>query len=199
MLDPEHVDPDPVEQFGRWFEEAISSGIIEPNAMTLATADREGRPSARMVLLKSFDRHGFVFYTNYESRKGRQLAENSIAALVFFWANLHRQVRIEGQVRKMSADESDRYFASRALRSRLSACASPQSEIIPDRDVLEQRVHELAEQYAGREVPRPTYWGGYRLEPDTVEFWQGREDRLHDRLRYTRESDDRWSIERLAP
>ncbi len=166
--------------------------------MTLASASRDGRPSARMVLLKGIDA-GFVFYTNYEGRKARDLAENPWAALVFYWAELERQVRIEGRVEQVSQEESDAYFASRATESRLGAWASRQSQVIAGREVLERRLRELTAEYADREIPRPPFWGGYRIIPNSIEFWQGRPGRLHDRLRYRRLADGAWLIERLSP
>lgn len=193
------MDPDPIRQFRAWFEDAIAAQLIEPNAMTLATAGSDGRPSARMVLLKGFDETGFMFYTNYESRKGRQLAENPWAALAFYWAPLDRQVRIEGGVERLAADESDAYFQSRPWGSRVGAWASHQSQVIDDRAALDRRAEDLMAEYQGREVPRPPYWGGYRLRPTAIEFWQGRPNRLHDRLRYRREVDGAWLIERLSP
>jgi pyridoxamine 5'-phosphate oxidase len=192
------VDADPVVQFGRWFEQAEQAGLLEPTAMTLATATPDGRPSARMVLLRGFDERGFCFYTNHESRKGVELAANPRAALVFWWGELERQVRIEGPVAPTSRAESEAYFHSRPPGSQLSAAASPQSRVIQDRAVLEHRVAELAADSADGQVPLPDFWGGYRLTHEVVEFWQGRPNRLHDRLRYRRAGDG-WKIERLAP
>jgi pyridoxamine 5'-phosphate oxidase len=192
------VDADPVVQFGRWFEQAASAGLLEPTAMTLATATPDGRPSARMVLLRGFDRRGFVFYTNYDSRKGAELAANPRAALVFWWGELERQVRIEGPVERTTREESEAYFHSRPLGSQLSAAASPQSQVIDGRAVLERRVAALATSQRDGRVPLPEFWGGYRLVPEVVELWQGRPNRLHDRLRYTRAGDG-WRMERLAP
>jgi pyridoxamine 5'-phosphate oxidase len=198
-LDRAGLDPDPVAQFGRWFSEAVAAGLPEPNAMTLATASADGRPSARIVLLKGFDASGFVFYTSYASRKGGELAANPWAALVFHWAPLERQVRVEGRVERTSREESEAYFRSRPLGSRLGAVASAQSRPIPSREVLEERVAELEARY-GEEVPLPDWWGGYRVRPEALEFWQGRPDRLHDRFRYTRPGPGAaWTIERLSP
>ncbi len=190
---------DPFEQFGIWYAEATAAGLHQPDAMVLATATRQGAPSARAVLLKGFDSRGFVFYSNYESRKGNELAENPQASLVFVWAEISRQVRIEGIVQKVLPEESDTYFASRPLGSRLGALASNQSRVIPDREFLEQRVEALAEEYRDGEPPRPAYWGGYRLSPSVIEFWHGRPDRIHDRLRYRRIEAGGWLIERLSP
>jgi pyridoxamine 5'-phosphate oxidase len=192
------VDADPVVQFGRWLEQATRAGLLEPTAMTLATATPDGRPSARMVLLRGFDQRGFCFYTNYESRKGAELAANPLAALVFWWGELERQVRIEGRVEPTSRSESETYFHSRPPGSQLSAAVSPQSRVIDGRASLERRVTELAAARPDGQVPLPDFWGGFRLVPEVVEFWQGRPDRLHDRLRYRR-ADDGWKIERLAP
>uniref|UniRef100_A0A540VM88 Pyridoxamine 5'-phosphate oxidase n=2 Tax=Litorilinea aerophila TaxID=1204385 RepID=A0A540VM88_9CHLR len=194
----EEAGTDPLALFARWLADAMAAELHEPNAMTLATASADGRPSARMVLLKGFDGRGFCFYTNYESRKGQELAENPWAALVFWWGPLARQVRVEGRVEKLTAEESDAYFRTRPLGSRLSAWASPQSRVIPDRATLEAWLREVEERFAGQEPPRPPYWGGYRVIPQSIEFWQGGPDRLHDRLRYTREGDT-WRLERLAP
>ena len=192
------VAPDPIEQFRRWFDEALGADLHEPNAMTVATATPDGRPSARVVLLKGFDGRGFVFYTNYEGRKGRELEENPRAALLFYWGELERQVRVEGAVCRTSEEESDAYYASRPRGSRLGAWASEQSRVVAGREVLEGRVGDLEVDYEGREVPRPAFWGGYRVEPEVVEFWQGRENRLHDRIVYRR-GDGGWEIKRLQP
>ncbi len=192
------VAADPIEQFRRWFDAALDAGLHEPNAMTVATATRDGSPSARVVLLKGFDGRGFVFYTNYEGRKGRELEENPRAALLFYWGELERQVRIEGTVSRVSEEESDAYYASRPRGSRLGAWASEQSRTVEGRGVLEGRIGDLEEEYEGREVPRPPFWGGYRVWPEVVEFWQGRENRLHDRIVYRRQGGG-WEIERLQP
>ena len=193
------LDADPIRQFARWMDEAIQANLIEPNAMTLATSTPDGRPSARMVLLKGFDDRGFVFYTNYESRKGGELTDNPQAALVFFWVELERQVRIEGRVERATAEESDRYFASRPQGSQLGAVVSAQSQVIPGRGVLEQRLRELEAEYAEKDIPRPANWGGFRVVPTTLEFWQGRANRLHDRLRFRRDGTGPWIVERLSP
>ena len=192
------VDADPVVQFRRWFGQATEAGLLEPTAMTLATATLDGRPSARMVLLRGFDDRGFCFYTNYESRKGIELAANPRAALVLWWGELERQVRIEGTVTRTSREESEAYFHSRPPGSQLSAAASPQSRVIEGRATLERRVAELATGSPDGKVPLPEFWGGYRLAHEVVELWQGRPNRLHDRLRYRRVG-DAWRIERLAP
>ena len=192
------VDPDPVRQFGAWFEEAAAAGMRVPEAMALATATRDGRPSVRMVLLKGFGGRGFDFYSGYESRKGRELAENPRAALLFHWDALGRQVRVEGAVERLPGAESDAYFASRPRASRLSALASRQSEVVAGREVLDERVAELAAELRDTEPERPDWWGGYRLVPDSFELWQHRADRLHDRLRYRR-AGTAWTIERLSP
>ena len=191
------VDPDPLRQFALWFDDARAAGVAMPESMAIATATRDGRPSVRMVLLKGFDERGFAFYTGYASRKGRELAENPRGALLFHWPG--RQVRIEGAVERLSAEEADAYFASRPRASRLSAIASRQSEVIPGREELEARVAEVEERFAGAEPPRPDRWGGYRLVPETYELWQHRDDRLHDRLRYRRDGRGAWVIERLSP
>ena len=189
--------PEPFAQFGNWFEEALRSGIALPNAMTLATATRAGRPSARTVLLKGFDESGFVFYTHYRSRKGREIEENPQAVLLFRWGELERQVVIEGRVAQVSTAESDGYFASRPLGSRLSAIISPQSERVASREALESALEEASKRWRN-EPPRPPHWGGYRLVAERFEFWQGRKDRLHDRLCYSK-AEGAWKIERLAP
>ncbi|GBD16179.1 Pyridoxine/pyridoxamine 5'-phosphate oxidase [bacterium HR26] len=193
------LDPDPLRQFARWLAEAEQSGIRYANAMAVATAAPDGTPSARMVLLRGFDERGFVFYTNYESQKGRELAANPRAALLFYWDPLERQVRISGRVVKVSSQESDEYFRSRPYGSQLSAWASRQSEPIAGREELEAHHAELAAQFPEGQVPRPPFWGGYRVVPEQFEFWQGRRDRLHDRFRYTRQPDGSWLIERLQP
>ena len=198
VLDEANVDPDPIRQFGRWFRYAEAAGVPLAEAMTLATASSAGAPSARIVLLKGVDKRGFVFYTNYESRKCRELLENPLAALVFYWNPLGRQVRVEGTVEKASQQESEEYFATRPRGSRLGAWASRQSEVIPSRDVLEARLGELEAAYAERDVPLPPFWGGLRLVPSALEFWQHRGDRLHDRLRYRRDGGT-WILERLSP
>ena len=191
------LDADPLAQFGAWFDEALRSGVALPNAMTLATATKKGRPAARTVLLKGFDARGFVFYTHYRSRKGREIEENPRAMLLFCWEELERQVGIEGTVTRVSAEESDEYFATRPLGSRLSASISPQSEVVANREALEARLEEASKRWRNA-PPRPEEWGGYRLAPERFEFWQGRKDRLHDRLCY-RKAGDVWKIERLAP
>ena len=190
---------DPFRQFEKWFQEAEASKLVEPNAMVLATATREGRPSARTMLLKSVDGRGFVFYTNYESRKGRELDGNPRATLLFPWFAFERQVIVEGTVAKVSREEAEAYFHSRPLPSQLGAWASAQSSIITGRKVLEEAMKELEKKYAGQPVPLPPQWGGFRVNPETVEFWQGRRSRLHDRLRYRRAADGGWTVERLSP
>lgn len=204
-LNEGQVRSNPIEQFALWYEEAQRAHLPEPDAMTLATATRAGRPSARMVLLKGFDERGFVFYTNYQSGKGHVIEANPRAALILFWAELHRQIRIEGTVAHVSDAESDAYFRSRAKGSRIAALASNQSEVLENRDQLDARVAELTQKYGAGDgvgdddVPRPAHWGGYRVVPETIEFWQGRRDRLHDRLLFMRRSDGAWSMTRLFP
>lgn len=198
-LSETEIDLNPFIQFKKWFDQALAAQLPEPNAMTIATAMPDGKPSARMVLLKDFDERGFVFFTNYNSRKGQELAENPQAALVFWWAELERQVRISGHVEKVSENESDNYFHSRPPNSRLGAWVSNQSEVIESREVLEQRMQEFQSKYENQEIPRPSHWGGLRVIPAEIEFWQGRSSRLHDRLLYTRLDDGSWKIERLSP
>lgn len=198
-LNENEVAGDPFAQFQQWWNQALESKIDEVNAMTLATADKEGHPSARIVLLKGFDENGFIFFTNYNSSKGMQLEENPFASLVFFWKELERQVRIEGNVIKTGASESDDYFKSRPRESRLGAWASAQSNVVASREELQQKLAQLETKYPGEDIPRPPHWGGYRLIPRLIEFWQGRPGRLHDRLRYTRGEENNWLIERLAP
>ncbi len=196
-LDESHADADPVRQFGRWWDEALAAEVLEANAMTLATASAAGMPSARTVLLKGFDERGFVFFTNYESRKGEELAANPRAALLFLWRELERQVRIEGSVERVADDESDEYYRSRPLTSRIGAWASPQSKVISGRAWLMARAAEMGLRH-GPNPGRPPFWGGYRLHPTALEFWQGRPSRLHDRLLYTRTAGG-WARVRLAP
>lgn len=192
------VDAHPIDQFGKWWDEALISKIDEVNAMTLATVSQDGRPSARIVLLKGFDENGFVFYTNYESEKGQQLIKQPVASLVFFWKELERQVRIEGTCEKVSDRESDEYFHSRPQGSQLGAWASPQSRVIKGRSVLEENIKQLEMRFSKETIHRPSHWGGFRVIPDKVEFWQGRSNRLHDRILYQKSSDG-WAISRLAP
>jgi pyridoxamine 5'-phosphate oxidase len=198
-LNEEDVPSQPLALFQQWVEAAVDAQLVEPGAMTLATATADGVPSARMVLLRGFDERGLVFYTNYQSRKAAELEANPRAALVLFWATLHRQIRVEGTIERVSERESDAYFQSRPRSSRLGAVVSPQSEVIAGRQVLDSRMAELLREYADREVPRPAHWGGYRVVPGLFEFWQGRDSRLHDRLRYRLDENRHWIIERLAP
>jgi pyridoxamine 5'-phosphate oxidase len=193
------LDPDPIKQFSNWFTAAIEAEIRDVNAMSLATATPQARPFVRIVLLKGFDHDGFVFFTNYESQKGQQLEANPHAALAFYWIELDRQIRINGPVEKTSREESERYFHSRPLASQLGAWASHQSEVLDARRVLDARLAEMTERFADQPIPLPPHWGGFRVKPETIEFWQGRENRLHDRFRYTRQSGGGWLIDRLAP
>ncbi|MDE0298218.1 MAG: pyridoxamine 5'-phosphate oxidase [Candidatus Poribacteria bacterium] len=189
----------PFDQFKLWFQQAVDAKIDLPDAMTLATVSKDSIPSARIVLLRGFDERGLVFFTDYQSQKGQELAVNPHAALVFFWRELDRQIRVSGTVNTVSREESDKYFRSRPVGSQLAALASNQGEVIPNRQKLESKYMQLAETYRHKEVPLPPYWGGFRLSPDWFEFWQGRPNRLHDRLRYTQRSDEGWKIERLSP
>ena len=209
-LEEADVAANPIDQFTRWWNEAVASQIDEVNAMTLATVNAAGVPAARIVLLKGYNPNGFIFFTNYESDKGKNLAQNPNAAIVFFWKELERQIRIEGTVQKVSAEESDRYFNSRPASSRIGAWASPQSAVIENRLVIEQNVERYSSIFANDSIERPDHWGGYIVKPTSIEFWQGRSSRLHDRIRYTIEasaynaatdtrSDANWKIERLAP
>lgn len=198
-LSEKDLDPNPFKMFERWFADAKAAGIEEPNAMTLATATKAGKPSVRVVLLKGLDERGFVFYTNYESRKGKELAENPNAALCFHWPPLERQVTIMGTVEKVSREESEAYFHSRPLTSRYGAWASHQSEVIASKTELLKRAAEIALKYPTGNVPLPPFWGGYRVLPDEMQFWQGQPSRLHDRFRYLRQSDGTWKIDRLSP
>ena len=198
-LSEAEVDSNPIEQFQLWFQQALDADILEPNAMTLATATPDGKPTARIVLLKGVDERGFVFYTNYESKKGQQLIANPFAAVVFLWDKLERQVRIEGKVVMLEREESLEYFHSRPKASQLGAWASNQSQVIPNRQVLEQRLSDLKTEYKDETVPIPEHWGGFRVVPKRIEFWQGRPSRLHDRLVYDLQEDSSWQIQRLSP
>jgi len=196
-LNKKEVDKNAIVQFEKWFEEAIQSKVLEPTAVNLATVSSDGKPSARIVLLKGLEDDAFLFYTNYESQKGKELADNPFAALTFFWPELERQVRITGIVGKVSEETSEKYFHSRPRKSQLGAWASKQSTVVKKREIITNFLQKYIAEFA-HEVPKPPFWGGYRLIPDTIEFWQGRPSRLHDRIRYTKEADD-WIIERLAP
>ena len=198
-LTEKEVAADPISQLAKSFTEALDGGLYEPNAMTLATATHDGKPSARTMLLKGFDKTGFTFYTNYLSRKGKEISKNPAACIVFFWPELERQVRIEGTLEKVSKEESEKYFQSRPKESQLGAIASQQSQVISGRDTLENTWKELIEKFADKEVPKPAYWGGYTLKPQIVEFWQGRPGRLHDRIVYKRSDKNNWKIVRVAP
>ncbi len=198
-LSENDVSANPIKQFDKWFNQALKAETQEPTAMTLATATHDGRPSARIVLLKGFDNDGFVFYTNYLSRKGKELAKNPLGSLLFFWAGLERQVRIEGTIEKISKEESSKYFESRPRESQLGALVSAQSQEIPNRAVLEKKMQELETEYNDQSIPKPSYWGGYILKPRLIEFWQGRANRLHDRIVYKKVDNKNWKIVRLAP
>lgn len=197
-LSEETVHKSPIKQFGNWFSTVIKIKLNEPNAMVLATSDKKVKPSARVVLLKGFSKDGFIFFTNYNSSKGKSLKDNPSASLLFFWAELERQVRVEGKVKKLSRADSQKYFDSRPLNSRIAAWASEQSKIIPDRQFIEERFEELRNQFKEKKIPAPPYWGGFILVPEYFEFWQGRENRLHDRICYKKQK-GKWKIFRLAP
>ncbi|TCC90532.1 pyridoxamine 5'-phosphate oxidase [Pedobacter frigiditerrae] len=197
-LSEKDADKNPIKQFENWFSAAIDAQLYEPNVMTLATADKSGKPNARIVLLKGFDENGFSFYTNYLSTKGKEIKKNPQACLVFFWAELERQVRIEGKIEKLSKEASEKYFHSRPVGSQIGAIVSPQSQIITDRKILENKVEELTNQYEGKTIPKPAHWGGYIVKPTSIEFWQGRTSRLHDRIKYDL-INGKWQTNRLAP
>jgi len=193
------VDENPIKQFEVWWKHAIESNIEEPNAMTLATSTSKGRPSARIILIKGINENGFIFFTNYLSRKGKEIEENPFVSLVFFWKGLERQVRIEGKIKKISETESDQYFYERPAESRIGAWSSPQSQVIESREFLQKSFEKYTLQFSDQKIPRPDFWGGYIVIPESVEFWQGRPGRLHDRLLYVLTEDNLWKIERLAP
>jgi len=198
-LDERTIDPDPIRQFQHWFDDALAAKLMLPESMTLATVTAEGKPASRMVLLKSVDERGFIFYTNYNSRKAKELDRSGWAALVFHWVELHRQVRIEGAVTRISPEESDAYFKTRPRESQVGAHSSPQSDVVASRDVLEQNYKRIEELYRGKPIPRPPHWGGFRVLPEVIEFWQGQPSRLHDRLCFRRQSDGAWLLQRLVP
>lgn len=198
-LSEKDVNANPIQQFEQWLQQAREKEIVEPNAMTLATCTPDGKPSARIVLLKGIRDNGFVFFTNYHSKKGNQINENPFGCLVFFWKEMERQVRIEGSIKKISGRESDEYFAVRPLESQIGAWSSPQSKVIEGRDILERNVSEYTKKFQSQNIPRPPDWGGYILQPNLIEFWQGRNARLHDRLQYSLQQNGSWKIERLAP